>query len=194
MISVGRPLSVLTALVMVAATIGLTIQTAQAREQPSKFMQRAANELIAASRSGSAGAFARVINKYADKPTIGLYSLGNYAKSLASRDRGNYFTGMVGFLARYAASQAPKYNVRSAMMVSQTKETRTGVYVDSVVTMTDGSSYDVRWWLIRRGGTYRVGDVSVLGFWGREQLKRLFEGYISDNGGNPKALILALNK
>ena len=101
---------------------------------------------------------------------------------------------MIGFLARYAASQAPKYKVRSARMVSQTRETRSGVYVDSVVTLTDGTSYDVRWWLIRRGSTYKVGDVSVLGFWGREQLKRLFEGYINDNGGNPKALIVALNR
>lgn len=194
MISAGLPKTVLSVLFLGLAAVGFYAPNAAAGERPSEFMQRAANELIEASRSGSAGSFARVLNKYADKPSIGLYSLGNYAKTLSSGDRPDYFSGMIGFLARYAASQAPKYQVRNAMMVSQTKETRSGVYVDSVITLTDGTNYDVRWWLIRRGGTYKVGDVSVLGFWGREQLKRLFEGYINENGGNPRALIVALNR
>ncbi len=194
MISAGFHRTLLSAFLLVLPALTLTAPAAEAREKPVQFMQRAANELVRAARSGSARDFADVLSKYADKPSIGLYSLGNYAKSLSRRDRKPYYSGMIGFLARYAASQAPKYRVRSVRMVSQTRETRSGVYVDSVVALTDGTTYDVRWWLIRRGGTYRVGDVSVLGFWGREQLKRLFEGYINDNGGNPKALIVALNR
>lgn len=185
----------LLAAVLMSVSAAFTIPgAAQAGERPVQFMQRAANELIAASRSGTAGDFARVLNKYADLPSIGLYSLGSYVNTLSRSDREPYYSGMIGFLARYGASQAPKYDVRNAVMVSQTKETRSGVYVDSVVTMTDGTGYDVRWWLIRRGGSYKVGDVSVLGFWGREQLKRLFENYINENGGNAKALIVALNR
>jgi phospholipid transport system substrate-binding protein len=194
MISAGFHRTLLSAFLLVLPTLTLTAPAAEAREKPVQFMQRAANELVRAARSGSARDFADVLSKYADKPSIGLYSLGSYAKSLSRGDRKPYYSGMIGFLARYAASQAPKYRVRSVRMVSQTRETRSGVYVDSVVALTDGTTYDVRWWLIRRGGTYRVGDVSVLGFWGREQLKRLFEGYINDNGGNPKALIVALNR
>lgn len=194
MIAAGHNRFILSAFVVALSALFLTSTPAKARETPVDFMQRAANELVQASRSGTAGAFANVLNKYADQPSIGLYSLGNYAGSLSRSDREPYYSGMIGFLARYAASQAPKYPVRSATMVSQTKETRSGVYVDSVVTLNDGTTYDVRWWLIRRGGTYKVGDVSVLGFWGREQLKRLFEGYIDQNGGNPKALIVALNR
>lgn len=169
-------------------------QPARSGEAPVQFMQRAAEELLEASRDGSASAFASVLNKHADLPSVGLYSLGAYRSALSSNDRGSFYSGMVGFLARYASSQAPKYSVKSVVMTSQTKETRTGVYVDSVIAMNDGTAYDVRWWLIRRGASYKVGDVSVLGFWGREQLKRLFEGYISENGGNPKALIVALNR
>jgi len=183
-----------TAVLLALTALSVVPKATEAGEAPVQFMQRAANELMSASRTGTAYAFADVLNKYADQPTIGLYSLGSYANTLSSGDRTNYFSGMIGFLARYGASQAPKYPVRSVTMVSQTKETRSGVYVDSVVTLNDGTTYDVRWWLIRRGGSYKVGDVSVLGFWGREQLKRLFEGYISENGGNPKALIVALNR
>lgn len=183
-----------TALLMGVAVLTCAPKPAHAGEAPVEFMQRAANELLQAARSGTAYSFADVLNKHADQPSIGLYSLGSYANNLPRSDRASYYSGMIGFLARYGASQAPKYPVRSVTMVSQTKETRSGVYVDSVVTLNDGTTYDVRWWLIRRGGTYKVGDVSVLGFWGREQLKRLFEGYITENGGNPKALVVALNR
>ncbi len=194
MISAGLQRTLLSAFLLVLPALTLSSQVAEAREKPVQFMQRAANELVKASRSGSARDFANVLNKYADLPSVGLYSLGSYAKTLSRRDRKPYYSGMIGFLARYASSQSPKYPVRSVRMVSQTRETRSGVYVDSVVSLSDGTTYDVRWWLIRRGGSYKVGDVSVLGFWGREQLKRLFEGYINDNGGNPKALIVALNR
>jgi phospholipid transport system substrate-binding protein len=194
MISVRHPRTLVSVLLLALATMACATKAANAGERPAQFMQRAANELLIASRTGTASAFAEVLNKFADLPSIGLYSLGSYANVLSRNDRAPYYSGMIGFLARYAASQSPKYPVRSVVMVSQTKETRAGVYVDSVVTLTDGTTYDVRWWLIRRGGSYKVGDVSVLGFWGREQLKRLFEGYIAENGGNPKALIVALNR
>lgn len=194
MISAGHPRSLLSVFLLALTALSFAPQAAEAREKPVQFMQRAADELLAASRKGTAYAFAEVLNKYADLPSIGLYSLGSYASVLSRGDRKPFYSGMIGFLGRYAASQAPKYPVRSVVMVSQTKETRSGVYVDSVITLNDGTTYDVRWWLIRRGGSYKVGDVSVLGFWGREQLKRLFEGYITENGGNPKALIVALNR
>ncbi|MDX2258061.1 MAG: ABC transporter substrate-binding protein [Hyphomicrobiaceae bacterium] len=165
-----------------------------AAQQPARFMQSVANELMNAASGASANAFHEVFKRHADLPSIGLYSLGSYANSLSREDRDPFYSGMVGFIARYAASQAPQYPVERMVVVGQTEETRTGVYVDTVVYLKGGGSYEVRWWLIRRSGTFKVGDVQVLGVWGREELKRLFEGYISQNGGNPKALLLALNR
>lgn len=163
-------------------------------EQPVKYMQRVADELVAAARQGTSDAFMEVVERHADLPSIGLYSLGSYAKSLPSSERSSYYSGMLTFISRYAASQAPQYPVLKAVVIGQTEETRSGVYVDSVITMRDGTSYDVRWWLIRRGKTFKVGDAEVMGFWAREQLKRLFETYISENGGNPKTLVIALSR
>lgn len=163
-------------------------------EQPVQYMQRVANELVTAARQGTSDAFMQVMERHADLPSIGLYSLGSYAKALPSSERTSYYSGMMSFISRYAASQAPQYPVVKAVAIGQTEETRSGVYVDSVVTMHDGTSYEVRWWLIRRGSSFKVGDAEVMGFWAREQLKRLFETYISENGGNPKTLVLALNR
>jgi phospholipid transport system substrate-binding protein len=187
----ARLAHVMALIVVVGAALVPERATAQ---QPARFMQTVANELMNAASGGSENAFHEVFKRHADLPSIGLYSLGSYANSLSREDRDPFYSGMVGFIARYAASQAPQFPVERMVVVGQTEETRTGVYVDTVVYLKGGGSYEVRWWLIRRGGTFKVGDVQVLGVWGREELKRLFEGYISQNGGNPKALLLALNR
>jgi len=183
--------------IIVTACLFLTslhVGAARAQQQPVQFMQQVANELVAAARLGTSDAFMEVIERHADLPSIGLYSLGSYASSLPNSERSSYYSGMTSFIARYAASQAPQYPVLKAVVIGQTEETKSGVYVDSVVTLNDGTTYDVRWWLIRRGKSFKVGDAQVLGFWAREQLKRLFETYIAENGGNPKTLVLALNR
>ena len=163
-------------------------------EQPSRFMKRVANELMAAQRSGSAVAFQQVLRSHADLPSIGLYSLGSYSRRLQRGDRNSYYSGMVAFIARYAAKESVKYPVTKVVVVGQTKETKRGVYVDTVLTLSSGMTYDVRWWLIRRGSTFKVGDAQVIGFWARDSLKQLFESFITDNGGNPKKLVIALNR
>jgi phospholipid transport system substrate-binding protein len=172
----------------------LTSSRAAANEPPARYMQRVAKELVAAARSGSQGTFATVVRSHADVTSIGLYSLGSYAGGLPQAERPSYFSGMVNFIARYAAKEAPKYPVASAVVTGQTEETKTGVYVDTRVTLTSGTTYDVRWWLVRRGGTYKIRDAEVLGFWMSPFLKDLFEKYINENGGNPRALVIALNR
>jgi len=52
----------------------------------------------------------------------------------------------------------------------------------------------VRWLVVRRGTTYKVRDAQVIGFWMTSFLDNLFQSFISDNGGNPKALVVALNR
>jgi phospholipid transport system substrate-binding protein len=163
-------------------------------ETATAYMQRVANELIAASRSGSTLAFAAVIRNHADVPWLGLYSLGNYRAGLTIADRPTYYNGMVNFIARYAAQESPKYPVASGVVAGAAEETSEGVQVDSRVTLRTGESYDVRWLLVRRGQTFKVRDAQVVGFWMSPFLKQLFENYISENGGNPRALVIALNK
>jgi phospholipid transport system substrate-binding protein len=66
--------------------------------------------------------------------------------------------------------------------------------VDSTVLLADGTSYEVRWLLAKFGTTYKVRDAMVMGFWMTPFLKKLFEDYIAQNGGNPRALTMALNR
>lgn len=186
--------AVMTVFVTALMTFLAVIPAAEANEPPARYMQRVAKELVAAARSGSQSAFAETLRRHADVTSIGLYSLGSYVNRLPQAERPPYYSGMVNFIARYAAKEAPKYPVASAVVTGQTEETKSGVYVDSKVTLTNGTSYDVRWLLVRRGGAYKIRDAEVLGFWMSPFLKNLFEKYIDENGGNPRALVVALTR
>jgi phospholipid transport system substrate-binding protein len=157
-------------------------------------MKRVGNELLAASRSGSTAQFAMVLNSNADIPSIGLSALGSYARVLPRSDRPVYYNGMINFIARYAAKEAPKYPVARFIVTGQSDEDARGTYVDSRLTLASGDTYDVRWLVVRRGQSYKVRDAQVIGFWMTSFLDNLFQNYISDNGGNPRALVVALNR
>jgi phospholipid transport system substrate-binding protein len=179
----------------VVVAIALFLSTSGARaETPTAYMQRVADELLAASRSASRADFVTVIRSHADIPSIGITALGSYASSLRKSDRPAYYSGMINFIARYAAKEAPKYPVARAIIVGRSKETVGGLFVDSRIIMKSGEKYDVRWRLMRRGRTYKVREAEIIGFEMTSFLNNMFQNYISDNGGNPRVLVTALNR
>jgi len=157
------------------------------------FMEKVARELLAATRSKSPALIASVIHRYADTGYIGSYSLGNYRTQLTATDRPGYLAGMVRFIGRYTANEAPKYPVASYRITGSVRGAQ-GTMVDSVITLRDGSSYDVRWLVVKRGAGYRVRDAMVYGFWMTPFLKKLFENYIAENGGHVRALVAVLSR
>lgn len=180
---------------LVLAAIALVVTSVATRaETPASYMKRVANELLAAHRSGSSAQFAKVLAANADVPSIGLSALGSYARSLPRSDRPVYYSGMVNFIARYAAKESPSYPVARIIVTAQSRGATYGTYVDTRVKLRSGDSYDVRWLVVRRGKTYKVRDAQIIGFWMTSFLDNLFQNYISDNGGNPKSLVVALNK
>ena len=92
------------------------------------------------------------------------------------------------------SKEAPNHPVAKAVMVGQSTETAGGAYVDSRVTLKTGDVYDVRWRLVRRGSAFKVREAEIIGFEMTSFLNTLFQNYISDNGGNPRVLVIALNR
>ncbi len=166
---------------------------ARAADPAVQFMEKVAHELLAATRSKSPALIASVIHRYGDTGYIGSYSLGSYRTKLKPEDRPGYLSGMVRFIGRYAATEGPKYPVAS-YKITGSQQGSQGLMVDSVITLRDGSNYDVRWLLTKQGSTYRVRDAMVYGFWMTPFLRKLFENYIGENGGNVTALVIALNR
>ena len=167
---------------------------AAAADPAVKFMAQVGRELMAAARTRSPGVMASVIQRHGDVSYIGLYSLGSYRNQLSAEERTTYYGGMVRFISRYAATEAPKYPVTKVEWSDQSFRGANGLMVDSKVTLGDGSVYEVRWLLTRYGNGFKVRDAMVAGFWMTPFLKNLFEDYIAQNGGNPRALVAALNR
>ena len=176
--------------------IGLALDAAPAAaaDPAVQFMAKVGRELTAAARTRSPGVMSSVIQRYADVSYIGLFSLGSYRNQLSPPERNTYYSGMVKFIGRYAATEAPKYTVAKVEWSDQSIKGASGIMVDSKVTLVDGSSYDVRWLVVPYGGSFKVRDAMVLSLWMTPFLKKLFEDYIAQNGGNPRALVAALNR
>ena len=176
-----------------AFVLSMHAAPARAADPAVAFMDKVARELLSATRSKSPALIAAVLHRYADTSYIGSYSLGTYRTQLTPVDRPGYLSGMVRFIGRYAANEAPKYPVASYRITGSVRGSQ-GIMVDSVITLRDGSNYDVRWLLSQAGTTYRVRDAMVYGFWMTPFLKKLFENYIAENGGHVRALVAVLNR
>ena len=48
--------------------------------------------------------------------------------------------------------------------------------------------------IVRRGNAYKVREAEIIGFEMTTFLNTLFQNYISENGGNPRTLVIALNR
>lgn len=178
---------------MIAFAVSCFAVPARASDPAVAFMDKVARELLAATRSKSPALISAVLHRYADTGYIGSYSLGTYRAQLTPNDRPGYLAGMVRFIGRYAATEAPKYPVATYRVTGSSRGAQ-GIMVDSVVTLRDGSSYDVRWLLSQTGSTYRVRDAMVYGFWMTPFLRKLFENYIAENGGHVRALVAVLSR
>ena len=168
--------------------------TANPTDPAVKFMAQVGRELTAAARTQSQGVLSGVFQRYADVNYIGLYSLGSYRNLLPASERTNYFSGLVRFIGRYAAAEAPKFPVAKVEWADESIPGNNGIMVDSKITLTDGSAYEVRWVLVRHGKSYKVRDAMVGIFSSTQLLQKLFEDYIAQNGGHPKALVAVLNR
>ena len=183
-----------TLVVLLCLSMGVAVRTAAAADPAIVFMDRVAKETIAAARSRSPSALQAVIARYADGPAIGTYALGDYRNKLEPADRDAYTNGMIRFIGRYAATEAPKYPVLRVTFAPEVRVTRAGTMVDSTVVMQDGANYEVAWLLTRSGNSYRIRDAQVLSFWMTSFLKKLFEDYIGQNNGSVKALVMVLQR
>lgn len=169
--------------------------TAARAESVAAYMQRVQKELIAAQRSNSKAAYATVLRSHMDVPYVSLSALGaSYAAALPKAERPKFYNGVIQFLSDYGTKDGPKYPVASAVVTGIGEESKTGAAVDTRITLRSGETYDVRWYLVRSGQTFKVRDAQVGIFSAVAQLERLFQNWLDENGRNPRSLVMVLNK
>jgi phospholipid transport system substrate-binding protein len=158
------------------------------------FMKRFGKDMLAAHRYGTVGKFANVIESYADVPGISNYSLGQYKPSLRANQRSRYYRGVVSFMSRYFAEQSREYRVAKYEIGEATSDSDNAVNVNSKIYLMSGQTYNVRWKLVWRDGTYKVSDVRVMGFSLTYLQRGLFTSYISKRKGDVSQLVAALTR
>ncbi len=179
---------------LIGGAVGIGVSPASAADPAIVFMDKVAKEAIAAANSRSPSAMQAVVARYADGQAIGTVALGDYRTRLEPVDRDTYVNGMMRYIGRYAAVEAPKYPVLRVTFAPEVRVTRAGTMVDSTIVMQDGANYEVAWWLTRSGNSYRIRDAQVLTFWMTSFLKKQFEDYIGQNNGSVKALVMVLQR
>ena len=182
-------------LIAAVLTVVVSALPAAAQQDPAvQYMDRVTRDLMAAQRTRSVQAMQLAISRHGDTQAIGLFALGDYRARLDPADREPYINGMVKFIGRYAATEAPKYPVAKVTFAPESRKAKYGITVDSTITLQDGTTYEIAWLLMKYGSIYRVRDAQALGFWMSPFLKKLFEDYVGQNNGNVKALVGVLQR
>lgn len=194
--SAGARLARLAMALLLTVLVGSSTapQPARAADPAVVYMSQVGRELMAAARARSPQMMTQVIQKHGDITYIALYALGSYRSKLASADKPDYYNGTARWMGRYATSKVPEYQVARVEWSNESVRGGSGVMVDSTVTLRDGSTYEVRWLLSKVGGTYKVRDAMVMGFWMTPFLQKLFQDYVAENGGSVRALTTVLNR
>jgi len=157
-------------------------------------MKRIATALRNAQNVGTRSAFREVIRKYADVPTIALYSLGRYKSKLRKSRRSRYYRGVQAFMGRYFSNESRRYKVAKTQINSNIKEDGNDVLISTKVELTTGTTYNVEWRLTKRRAGYKITDIKVLGFSMTYLQRGMFTSYVRKKNGNVEELITALNR
>ncbi len=195
MISRRNLVSAVAAAALVAVLPAQSVEAQSKADHPAaRHMQRVANDLIKAQRTGTVDSFSAVIRKHADVTSIGNYSLGRYRPNLRKSKRSAYYRGVRRFMARYFAEQSKTYRVAKADIGSDVRQNNGDFLVTTRVQLTSGASYNVIWRLAKRRGTFKITDVTVLGFSLTYLQRGIFQRFLSKRDGDVNALVLALNR
>lgn len=168
---------------------------AQKQKHPAiRYMETVAKDLFAAQNAGTIVAYFEAINRHADLPAIGLYSLGQYRGDLPRSEYERYFGGVARFMARYFADQTRKFRVAKAEFDENPVEDNGDLLVRTKITLISGSRYNVVFRLTPQKSGYKVSDVKVLGFSLTYLQRGIFLSFINKRGGSVNALVAALTR
>lgn len=157
-------------------------------------MKKVAIALVNAQRTGTRAAFRGVIQKYADLPSIAIYSLGRYKSGLKKSRRAKYFRGVSAFMGRYFSNQSREYVVAKTAIDPNVTIEGKDVIVSTSIKLDTGTNYTVLWRLSKRGRSFKITDVKVLGFSLTYLQRGMFSSYLRKKDGNVDSLIAALNR
>ncbi|MHA1524478.1 MAG: MlaC/ttg2D family ABC transporter substrate-binding protein [Alphaproteobacteria bacterium] len=193
------------ALVAAAAFATPTPATAASCQGAKSFAGKIGKKITNIVANGSISSTARlrkfrsVFKRNADFPSMGRFALGRYWKKLAAGDRKSYYRlveslvvgSLFGRLNEYAGN---RYSI--AVDNCRPKGTKGNQFiVQGPITNAAGQvTTQVHWWLLAKGGGYKVFDIQIAGVWLTQQKRDEFTSFVKSNGANVKNLLADLKR
>ncbi len=175
---------------MAMAILPGTGKPAQALTAPEGYVKNVAGKIVSTINSGgSSSAFQGLVSRYADVRTIAKFSLGKYRKKLPAGQASEYYNLTKGHIAKLLKANTKSFKNAKLQIVSSQAKGKSTVIVRSKVVYSGGGSLPVNWRVIKRGGGYKIFDVTVKGVSMAMTLRSSFTSHISKNGGKVTALI-----
>ncbi len=168
---------------------------AAALSGPESYVQTVANKIVATiNAGGSTQAFNGLVTRYADFRTIARFSLGKYRKGLPSSRANEYYRLTKSHIARLLRANTKSFRNAKLQIVSSQAKSASNILVRSKVIYASGGSVPVNWRVVKRGGSYKIFDVTVKGVSMTITLRTSFTSHISKNQGKVAALITHLKR
>jgi ABC-type transporter MlaC component len=149
--------------------------------------QRAAEALMAASRSGSPSAFASALRNNADMNAITTFALGKNRSKVPAGKRGELVSATTSYISRTFNDYRLKFRAESITV----RNCGSGGLVQSSMFFLGGKGNQPVDWRIKGG---RVVDVNVQNVWLGQLLRTNFQDILDRNNGDVNALLRELKK
>ncbi len=173
----------------------LSHSQATALTGPENYVKRVADKIVSTiNAGGSASAFSGLVTRYADFRTIARFSLGKYRKGLPASRANEYYRLTKSHIARLLQANTKSFKGAKLQIISSQAKSSSNILVRSKVIYSNGSSIPVTWRVVRRGGAYKIFDVTVKGVSMAITLRTSFTSHISKNKGKVASLISHLKR
>lgn len=127
-----------------------------------------------------------------DVKRIGIFALGQYARTPTPEEKTQYLALVEDFIVKVYASRLSDYTNQVFHVLGSQPKGRRGeeFIVTSQIEFENGREpVPVEWWLLKSEEGFRVFDVKVLGIWMAQEQRSAFISVIRNNNGNFSALL-----
>jgi phospholipid transport system substrate-binding protein len=146
------------------------------------YVHKLSNSVLHAANSGQKARFRSLMRRHADIRTIGMFSLGQYARKLPAQQRGQYYRLVENWIAKTFISYSRGLNGQKFKVLGSSQRGKRIVLVKSKIVGGGGAA--VKWRLTRTNGGYRVSDVNISGVWLSILMKSKFVAKLSRHNGD----------
>jgi len=139
--------------------------------------------------TGHKSQFLRLFKRRADLKAMANFALGNYARSMPSKMKAEYFRLAEKMVASLFSTKMGRTKGRRYKIWNCKPKGRGYTVNGAIVEKSGNIVIDVHWLLMPRGRSLKILDIAVAHLWLTQQQRTAFRSVLSKNRGNFSALL-----